>query len=58
VGTALGVAFAHEVFGTAQALGVLLVLGGVILGQRVVRPSTAVAAPVVHTAERALTMSR
>ena len=39
VGTALGVAFAHEVFGTVQALGVLLVLGGVVLGQRVSRPA-------------------
>ena len=34
VGTALGVAFAAEAFGPAQALGVLLVLGGVVLGQR------------------------
>ena len=33
VGTLLGVAFAHEVFGTAQALGMVLVLGGVLLGQ-------------------------
>ena len=34
VGTALGVAFAAEAFGPAQAVGVLLVLGGVVLGQR------------------------
>jgi probable blue pigment (indigoidine) exporter len=34
VGTLLGVAFAHEVFGPVQALGMLLVLGGVLAGQR------------------------
>ena len=39
VGTALGVAFAHEAFGPAQALGVLLVIGGVVLGQRVRPPA-------------------
>jgi len=33
VGTLLGIAFAHEVFGTTQALGMVLVLGGVLLGQ-------------------------
>jgi probable blue pigment (indigoidine) exporter len=33
VGTVLGVAFAAEVFGLAQAVGVTLVLGGVLLGQ-------------------------
>lgn len=33
VGTTLGVAFAHEAFGLSQAAGVLLVLGGVLLGQ-------------------------
>ena len=33
VGTALGVAVAGEVFGWAQALGMLLVLGGVLAGQ-------------------------
>lgn len=62
VGTALGVAFAHEVFGTAQALGVLLVLGGVLLGQRVRRTEAATETtplePVPHVDERALTMSR
>lgn len=41
VGTALGVAFAHEAFGTVQAFGVLLVLGGVVLGQRGTRPAPA-----------------
>jgi probable blue pigment (indigoidine) exporter len=30
VGTLLGVAFAHELFGPVQALGMLLVLGGVV----------------------------
>jgi probable blue pigment (indigoidine) exporter len=34
VGTLLGVAFAHEAFGWAQALGMALVLGGVVAGQR------------------------
>ncbi len=34
VGTALGVVFAGELFGRAQALGMLLVLGGVVAGQR------------------------
>ena len=45
VGTALGVAFAQEVFGTVQAIGVLLVLGGVVLGQRRTRPASTPAAP-------------
>jgi probable blue pigment (indigoidine) exporter len=34
VGTLLGVAVAGEVFGWIQALGMVLVLGGVVLGQR------------------------
>ena len=34
IGTLLGVAFAGEVFGWTQALGVALVLGGVVAGQR------------------------
>jgi probable blue pigment (indigoidine) exporter len=34
VGTLLGVAFAHEVFGPVQAVGMVLVLGGVLVGQR------------------------
>jgi probable blue pigment (indigoidine) exporter len=58
VGTALGVAFAHEVFGTVQALGVLLVLGGVLLGQRVGRPGAAKVEALPPAAEPALTMSR
>lgn len=33
VGCALGVVFAHELFGWAQAVGMVLVLGGVVLGQ-------------------------
>lgn len=33
VGTVLGVVFAAELFGPVQALGMLLVLGGVLLGQ-------------------------
>jgi len=34
VGTVLGVAFAAEAFGLTQALGMALVLGGVVAGQR------------------------
>lgn len=34
VGTVLGIVFAGEVFGWAQALGMALVLGGVLAGQR------------------------
>ena len=34
VGTLLGVAFAHEAFGPVQAIGMALVLGGVLAGQR------------------------
>jgi probable blue pigment (indigoidine) exporter len=35
VGTILGVLFAGELFGWAQALGMVLVLGGVVAGQRI-----------------------
>ncbi len=38
VGTLLGVVFAGELFGWAQALGMVLVLGGVVVGQRVAAP--------------------
>jgi len=57
VGTLLGVAFAHEVFGPAQALGMVLVLGGVLVGQRfgqrssqrvVVPPAPEAAGPVLE----------
>lgn len=58
VGTALGVAFAHEVFGTVQAIGVLLVLGGVVLGQQIRRPGSGSVEPVAPDDDRALTMSR
>ncbi|WP_457207037.1 EamA family transporter [Nocardioides sp. P5_C9_2] len=37
VGTVLGVAFAAEAFGVVQTLGMALVLGGVVLGQRTAR---------------------
>jgi probable blue pigment (indigoidine) exporter len=48
VGTLLGVLFAGEVFGWTQALGVALVLGGVVAGQqRVARPRTSYV-PVVR----------
>jgi probable blue pigment (indigoidine) exporter len=46
VGTLLGVVFAAEVFGWTQALGMALVLGGVVAGQRLTRRP----APVVPTA--------
>jgi len=35
VGTVLGVAFASEAFGPVQAIGMALVLGGVLAGQRI-----------------------
>ncbi|HEY1118049.1 MAG TPA: EamA family transporter [Acidimicrobiales bacterium] len=38
VGIGLGVAFAGETFGPSQAVGVALVLGGVVAGQRPPRP--------------------
>jgi probable blue pigment (indigoidine) exporter len=37
VGTLLGVAFAGEIFGWTQALGMVVVLGGVVAGQKRVR---------------------
>ena len=37
VGTVLGIAFAAEAFGWVQALGMALVLGGVLAGQRLTR---------------------
>ena len=55
-GVAIGVALAGEVFGPTQALGVLLVLGGVLAGQPAVqdavrrpwpRPAAAPSGPVV-----------
>lgn len=45
VGTLLGVVFAAEVFGWAQALGMALVLGGVLAGQRLTRKPVPAAAP-------------
>lgn len=54
VGTALGVAFAAEAFGPVQALGVLLVLGGVLLGQRRSGP----AGPPVESPDTMPTMAR
>ncbi len=46
VGTVLGVLFAGEVFGWTQALGMVLVLGGVVAGQR--RASTRRTAAIGH----------
>jgi len=51
VGTLLGVAFAHEVFGPVQALGMVLVLGGVLVGQRYGQRSST--RPVVPPASEA-----
>jgi probable blue pigment (indigoidine) exporter len=57
IGTLLGVAFAHEVFGPVQAFGMVLVLGGVLVGQRfgqrpsqrtVVPPAPEVSGPVLE----------
>ncbi|WP_209718274.1 EamA family transporter [Marmoricola sp. OAE513] len=45
VGTLLGIAFASEAFGPTQALGMALVLGGVVAGQRLTRPLVPVASP-------------
>jgi probable blue pigment (indigoidine) exporter len=52
VGTVLGVVFAAELFGWAQALGMALVLGGVVAGQRVAsgRPARGLPAQAVATA--------
>ena len=53
VGTVLGVLFAGELFGWAQALGMVLVLGGVVAGQRLVlkpRTSCEVVAPATRFA--------
>jgi probable blue pigment (indigoidine) exporter len=45
VGTLLGVAFAHEAFGPVQGLGMVLVLGGVLVGQRFGRRPVVLPAP-------------
>lgn len=61
VGTALGVAFAGELFGPAQALGMVLVLGSVVVGQRwgssrvAPRVRTAVPPPAVRPAQSTVT---
>lgn len=52
-GTALGVAFAAEAFGWPQALGMVLVLGGVVVGQRRA-PAPAPAAPPPQPVEPAV----
>ncbi len=54
VGTALGVAFAAEAFGRVQALGMALVLGGVVLGQRTARRRAATRPPQAPRPEREL----
>ena len=48
VGTLLGVAFAGELFGWPQALGMALVLGGVVAGQRYGARRPVVPEPVVE----------
>jgi probable blue pigment (indigoidine) exporter len=52
VGTLLGIAFAHEVFGPTQAIGMALVLGGVLLGQRRNTGRAGVHAPAAVPVER------
>jgi probable blue pigment (indigoidine) exporter len=47
-GTVLGVAFAAEAFGTTQALGMALVIGGVLAGQRRSRRTRDVVPPVAE----------
>lgn len=49
VGTVLGIAFAGELFGWTQAVGMALVLGGVLAGQRLTR--TPSAAPETGTGQ-------
>ncbi|MFL6022114.1 MAG: EamA family transporter [Marmoricola sp.] len=52
VGTVLGIAFASEAFGPTQALGMALVLGGVLAGQRLAarpRPTGIAAAASVSS---------
>lgn len=55
VGTTLGVAFAHEVFGPAQAVGAALVLTGVVAGQslraRAAAPRSGSGSTAVRTAQ-------
>ncbi|GAA5141437.1 EamA family transporter [Nocardioides marinquilinus] len=53
-GTVLGVAFAAEAFGLTQALGMALVLGGVLAGQRRSRRSRRAAPPVATPEEPAV----
>ncbi|HET6154248.1 MAG TPA: EamA family transporter [Marmoricola sp.] len=43
VGTLLGIVFAGEVFGAPQAIGMALVIGGVLAGQRLTRRTPAAA---------------
>jgi len=52
VGTLLGIALAHEAFGTTQALGMMLVLGGVLLGQRRSTPRVVVRQEPAMSTER------
>lgn len=52
VGTLLGVAFASEVFGWTQAIGMGLVLGGVVAGQRLTSSKRSAPEPVVAPIER------
>ncbi|KRF34884.1 EamA family transporter [Nocardioides sp. Soil805] len=58
VGTALGVAFAAEAFGWVQALGMALVLGGVLLGQRTARRRTAPRPPQALARDRELVAAK
>ncbi|MEO7350454.1 MAG: EamA family transporter [Marmoricola sp.] len=54
VGTLLGVAVAHEAFGLTQVVGMALVLGGVIAGQRSARGSGVRLSPGTDSTDRKL----
>lgn len=57
VGTVLGIAFAGEVFGWWQALGMVLVLGGVVAGQQARAPKPVAATPAAPPPVAALQQS-
>lgn len=49
IGTVLGVVFAAEFFGWVQALGMVLVLGGVLAGQRLSQARVSTSSPVARS---------
>lgn len=58
VGTVLGVVVVHEAFGPVQALGVVLVLGSVVVGQRVTKDRGQARAPIDADSSSASTTVR